>query len=123
MTKILYVDDESDIREIAVLALGLEPSFDVRSCSSGQEAVEIVGQWRPDLVMLDVMMPTMDGLSTLAALRETEFGRSVPVIFITARAQQQEVDKYLALGSIGVIAKPFNPMTLATIVKSHFQQP
>jgi CheY-like chemotaxis protein len=121
MSKILYVDDEPDIREIAVLSMGLDPSLDVRSCGSGQEALEILGSWRPDLVMLDVMMPDMDGPATLARLRETENGRDVPVVFITARSQPQDVDRFLGLGAVGVIAKPFNPRTLAATVKSHLQ--
>ena len=69
MTKILYVDDEPDIREIAVLSLQRDPSFDVRPCGSGREALEAVKEWRPDLVMLDVVMPDMDGPAILARLR------------------------------------------------------
>jgi CheY-like chemotaxis protein len=121
MSKILYVDDEADIREIATLSLGLEPGFEIRSCGSGEEALQIFEEWRPDLVMLDVMMPDLDGPETLARLRSTPGGEAVPVIFITARAQQQQVDRFIALGAIGVIPKPFNPMTLAATVKVYLQ--
>jgi two-component system OmpR family response regulator len=121
MTKILYVDDEPDIRDIAVLSLRRDPSFDVRPCGSGREALEAVQEWRPDLVMLDVVMPDMDGPAILTRLREMPGGPDLTVLFITARTQGPEVDRFLALGADGVIAKPFDPLTLAAIVKGHLQ--
>lgn len=118
MTRILYVDDESDIREIAELALSLDPGLVVRTAASGMEALDIVEQWMPDLVLLDVMMPGMDGPSTLARLRESPRTRDVPVVFITARAQTQEMQSFATLDARGVIAKPFDPMTLAAQVRA-----
>lgn len=118
MTRILYVDDEPDIREIAELALSLDPGLDVRSAASGAEALEIVGTWMPDLVLLDVMMPGLDGPSTLARLRESPATSQVPVVFITARAQTQEMQNFATLDARGVIAKPFDPMTLAAQVRA-----
>ena len=115
--RILYVDDESDIREVAAMALELEPGFTVRTGSSGAEAVALAKEWRPDLVMLDVMMPGMDGPTTLQTLRSDPFTADIPVIFITARTQAKEVEGFRALGAIGVLAKPFDPMRLASEVQ------
>lgn len=117
MTKILYVDDEADIREVAELALELEPGFEVRSCASGAEALKVAPEWRPDLILLDVMMPGMDGPAVLAQLRGSAETAEIPVVFITARTQQQEVAQLRALGARGVIAKPFDPMALAGQVR------
>jgi CheY-like chemotaxis protein len=111
--KILYVDDEDDIREVAVMALELDPDIEVRSCSSGAEALTIAAQWQPALILLDVMMPKMDGPTTLHALRERALTRDIPVVFITARAQRHETEAFQALGALGVLPKPFDPMTLA----------
>jgi CheY-like chemotaxis protein len=114
---ILYVDDEADIREVAQMALELEPGFEVRCAASGAEALVVALQWRPDLIMLDVMMPGLDGPSTLHRLRAEAATAATPVIFITARTQAQEVEAFLALGAIGVIAKPFDPMQLGSQVR------
>ncbi|MFC4350345.1 response regulator [Fodinicurvata halophila] len=116
--KLLCVDDESDIREIAALSLELDAGFTVKSCASGQEALEALPEFAPDMVLLDVMMPDMDGPATLERLRQLPEGRTVPVVFITAKAQRQEVEYFLSLGAVGVIAKPFDPMTLADQVRS-----
>ena len=112
---VLYVDDEPDIREIAGLALGLDPGLEVRLAGSGAEALEMVrgGAWRPDVVMLDVMMPVMDGPAVLAGLREENATVATPIVFITARTQAQDRERLLQLGAVAIIAKPFDPMTLA----------
>ena len=120
--RILYVDDEPDIREIAVLSLQLDPDLEVESCGSGAEALSIVAEWKPELVLLDVMMPVMDGPTTLARIREQEATADVPIVFITARTQPAEVEALKALGAVGVIAKPFNPMTLASQAKGYLNQ-
>ena len=110
--KVLYVDDEPDIREVAVMALELDATLDVRSAASGREALQVLDEgFVPDAVMLDVMMPEMDGPAVLAALRAR--GVEAPVVFITARAQSHETARFLQLGAAGVITKPFDPMTLA----------
>ena len=119
--KILYVDDEDDIREVAVLSLELEPRFEVKACSSGTEALELVRAWKPDLILLDVMMPGLDGPSTFRQLI-VEHGPSVPpVLFCTARLQASDVQSYLDLGARGVVSKPFDPMALARTVGSHLE--
>jgi two-component system, OmpR family, response regulator len=115
--KVLYVDDEADIREVAALSLELEPSFDVATAGSGAEAIEKAGKWRPDVILLDVMMPGMDGPTTLERLRALAATESIPIVFVTARTQQQEVETLKSLGAAGVIAKPFDPMSLAQQVR------
>lgn len=117
--RILYVDDEADIREVASLSLELDPDFEVKTCASGFEALQVAPAWRPDLIMLDVMMPEMDGPTTLARLRLHPETETTPVVFITARTQAYEVEAFRALGAVGVIAKPFDPMTLADNVRSY----
>ncbi|WP_018428793.1 response regulator [Hoeflea sp. 108] len=115
--RILYVDDEDDIREIAQMSLELEPGFSVRQCSSGSEALGEAAGWQPDLILLDVMMPEMDGPETLRRLAEQPSTAAIPVIFITAKTQLHEVERYRSMGAIGVVAKPFDPMKLAAEVK------
>jgi CheY-like chemotaxis protein len=113
----LSVDDEPDIREIIDLALSLDPLFVVRECSSGREALKDAVDWRPDLILLDVMMPIMDGPATLAELRADRRTAMIPVVFMTARAQTHEQQRFKSLGAAGVIAKPFDPMQLPAIVR------
>lgn len=117
MTRVLYVDDEPDIREIAELALSLDPDFDVRLAGSAREALTTIAQWRPDIVLLDVMMPEIDGPTLLNMMRQREDLADIPVIFVTARAQQSELQNFATLDAVGVIAKPFDPMSLAAQVR------
>jgi len=117
--RILHVDDEPDIREVVEISLGLNPDFAVRSCSSGSQACAVAAEWQPDLILLDVMMPVLDGPATLSQLQETAETTGIPVIFMTARAQTREVDRLRSLGAVGVIAKPFDPMTLAAAVRKY----
>jgi CheY-like chemotaxis protein len=119
--RILHVDDEPDIREVVDISLGLNPDFDVRACASGAEAITAAAEWSPLLILLDVMMPGMDGPATLMQLRNNPQTAAIPVIFMTARAQTREVEHFITLGAQGVISKPFDPMTLAVQVKNHLQ--
>jgi CheY-like chemotaxis protein len=121
--RVLHVDDEADIREVVEIALGLDPGLSTRSCASGQEALATAADWIPDMILLDVMMPVMDGATTLARLRENSRTAHIPVIFMTARAQSREIDLFRSLGAIGVIPKPFDPMTLAASVRAYIQPP
>jgi two-component system, OmpR family, response regulator len=120
MIRILCVDDDPDIRTIAVMALGLDTGMEVRSVGSGAEALALLdgGGWRPDVVLLDVMMPGMDGPTVLATIRSRSDMSALPVIFMTARARKADVDAYRDLGAIGVIVKPFDPLALAREVRA-----
>jgi two-component system OmpR family response regulator len=109
--KVLFVDDDADIRTIAGMALK-HAQYDVTLCESGMDALEKAKSVRPNLILLDVMMPDMDGPTTLRKLRTDEVLKSIPVIFITAKVQKSEMSHYLDLGAIGVIAKPFDPLTI-----------
>lgn len=121
MIRILHVDDEPDIREVVDMSLALNPEFEVRACASGNEAVAAAIEWSPRLILLDVMMPGMDGPTTLSHLRNDPRTQAIPVLFMTARAQSREVEHFIALGAQGVISKPFDPLTLATVVDGHLQ--
>ena len=121
MVRILYVDDESDIREVVELSLSLDPDLVLQGCGSGEEALAVAAEWQPDIILLDVMMPVMDGPATLVQLRNNATTANIPVIFMTARAQAREVDHFRSLGAIGVIPKPFDPMTLAAAVRCYVE--
>ncbi len=118
LTKILYVEDEPDIQTVALMALETIGGFTVQACSSGQEALDAAPGFEPDLVILDVMMPGMDGPATMQALRKLPAMADVDMIFMTAKVQSQEVARYLEMGAVDVIAKPFDPMALATQVQA-----
>ena len=109
--RIMYVEDEADIREVAEFALEDE-GFELLFCASGQEALDQVLAFTPDLILLDVMMPGLDGPSTLKQLRTLPQMATTPVAFLTAKVQPAEVATFLALGALAVIAKPFDPMAL-----------
>ncbi|MEW5771323.1 MAG: response regulator [Pseudomonadota bacterium] len=118
LQRILYVEDEPDIQAVARLALELVGGFTVKICSSGEEALREAAAFAPDLILLDVMMPGMDGPSTLKALRGQATLAEVPVAFMTAKVQPPEVAHYKALGARDVIAKPFDPMKLADQIRA-----
>ena len=117
LQRILYVEDEADIRTVARLALEAVGGFTVELAASGDEALLRAKEFRPDLLLLDVMMPGMDGQATLGALRALPETAAVPAIFMTARAQPAEVAALKAQGALGVITKPFDPMRLADQVR------
>jgi two-component system OmpR family response regulator len=116
--KILIVDDEEDIRRIARLALGKVGKMDVVEAGSGTEGVRKALEEAPDAVLLDVMMPGLDGPSTLAALRSNPATASLPVVFLTAKAMPGEIERLKDLGARGVLTKPFDPMTLAAELRA-----
>jgi two-component system OmpR family response regulator len=113
--RILYVDDEPDIREVAEIALGLDPEIECRALDSGEKAIDLLADssWQPDLILLDVMMPRLDGPATLAQLRMLPGLASIPVVFMTASAQGFERERLMKIGAAAVIPKPFDPMSLA----------
>src|SRR5664279_1435941 len=116
---VLHIDDESDIREIIGISLGLDPAFRTRSCKSGSEGLAVAVEWKPDIILLDAMMPVMDGPATLAGLLQNPETASIPVICMTASAQARDLDRFRSLGAIGTIAKPFEPTTLAASVRKY----
>ncbi len=117
LKKILYVEDEQDIQVVANLALESLGGFELLLCSNGQEAVDKAVDFMPDLFLFDVMMPGMDGPSAYKILHEMDELKTIPVIFMTAKVQPEEIQSYRALGAIDVISKPFDTMLLADQVK------
>ncbi len=122
LKRILYVEDESDIRTVTAMALEAVGGFTVITCSSGTEALAAAPDANADLVLLDVMMPGMDGVATLSALRGLSRTADTPVIFMTAKVQASEIQHYMRLGATGVIAKPFDPMTLSAQISEIWQK-
>lgn len=122
LTRILMVEDEPDIQTVARLALETVGGFTVATCESGEQALTMAPDFGPELILLDVMMPGMDGPTTLKALRRIPELESVPVVFMTAKVQPQEVESFMAMGAEAVIAKPFDPMTLADRVREIWDQ-
>ncbi len=117
LQRILHVDDERDIQEIAKITLETVGGFAVETCASGREALDKVVGFAPDVILMDVMMPGMDGPMTFQELRKIPEVSKVPVIFMTAKAQANEINKYLELGAVGIITKPFDPMTICDQIK------
>ena len=113
LVNILLIEDDPDVRTIATIALVDLGGFALTACASGAEALGLVERIEPQLILLDVMMPDMDGPMTLAALRRLPLDPQPPVVFMTAKVQPQETERYLRLGVAGVIAKPFDPVSLA----------
>ncbi|MEX1668939.1 response regulator [Zhongshania guokunii] len=118
LEKILYIEDEPDIRLVAEIALRQVGQLDVVTCASGEEGLAVIHEVMPQLIILDVMMPGMDGPQILSKLRAMPEFMLTPVIFITAKVQPDEVEQFKQLGAVDVITKPFNPMTLAQDVRA-----
>lgn len=117
MTRVLLIEDDPDIRSIADMALSTVGGMTVTPAEDGPAGLAVLDEAQPDVVLLDVMMPGMDGLQVLAAIRDRPAWTAVPVIFMTARVRPREVESYHAAGAAGVISKPFDPMTLAEDVR------
>lgn len=122
LQRILYVEDDPDIQAVAKVALEIIGGFTIKICSSGDEALKEAVAFAPDMILMDVMMPGMDGPTTLTKLRELPPLAAVPSAFMTAKVQPQEVEQYMSLGAKGVIAKPFDPMTLAQQVRDIWEK-
>jgi CheY-like chemotaxis protein len=116
--RILIVDDEDDIREVAQMSLEMVAGWEVIPARSGEEGVRLAAEHRPDAILLDVMMPGMDGPDTARLLRERPETSAIPVILLTAKVQPADRRRLEALGVAGVLAKPFDPMELANQVSS-----
>jgi two-component system, OmpR family, response regulator len=118
LQRILYVDDQLDILKIATLAMVKHGGFDVQACSSGEEALVLASDYKPDLLLLDVVMPGMDGPATLKHLRDIRQTAYTPAIFFTAHTEPADIAKYLATGAIDLIPKPFDPVTLTGTIRA-----
>ena len=117
ISKVMLVDDDEDLRLLGRLALGDVGGWETLVASSGPEAVTLASTHRPDVILLDFMMPGVDGVATLELLRANADTADIPVIFMTAKAQRDDVQRYLELGAIGVIGKPFDPIGLADEIR------
>jgi len=117
LSRVLYVEDEPDIAQVARLALETVGGFTIENCENGQIALDKGPAFKPDLVLMDVMMPEMDGPTALEQMKNMPELKDVPVIFMTAKVQPGEIAEYKAMGAVDVIPKPFDPMTLAEQVK------
>ncbi len=122
INRILLVEDDADIQAVARLALEMVGGFSVHICSDGAQALAEAAGFAPDLILLDVMMPGMDGPTTLIELRKQPSLVNTPVIFMTAKVQPGEVAEYKERGAIGVIAKPFDPMALSGQIREMWSQ-
>ena len=120
LQKVAHVDDDPSIRAVAKVALEKLGKFTLLSCASGEEAIASIPEFAPDMILLDVMMPGMDGLETLRRLRQLANLDTTPVVFMTAKVQPREVEDYRALGACDVIVKPFDPMQLADQLRSQW---
>jgi CheY-like chemotaxis protein len=116
LNRILLVEDDPDIQIVTSMALGSFGGYTVHVCGSAREAIDSAASFLPDLILLDVMMPGMDGLDTLKALREIPATATTPVIFLTARVQPADVALYSELDSLAVIRKPFEPSALVETI-------
>lgn len=116
--RVLLVDDDIHIREIAAFALEEIGSMDVVTCAGGEEALETVGRWTPDVIVLDLMMPGMDGRETLTALQRKLGSECPPVVFLTAKGRPEKVEALKELGAVGVLGKPFDPLTLGEALRA-----
>ena len=118
LQRILHAEDDPSIQAVAKAALEMIGGYQVLTCASGQEALQLVAGFDPQLILLDVMMPGMDGPETLSRLRELVDLNTVPVVFMTAKVQPEEIDELRRLGAHDVIVKPFDPMQLASRIRS-----
>jgi CheY-like chemotaxis protein len=122
LTKILHVEDDPDIQAVVKMALENIGGYKVQSCPNGRKAIEYVLTNPPQLILLDIMMPDIDGLSTLHAIRALPNDIDIPVIFVTAKVQKHEIDEYKSWGAAGVICKPFDAMTLPQTVGEFWEE-
>jgi CheY-like chemotaxis protein len=118
LRRVLYLEDDPLIAELAIMALEDLGGLTVRHCYSGREAIEAAPGFAPQLLLFDVMLPDMDGLQTVGHINGLTTGAEAPVIFMTAKAQKHQEQTYLDLGACGVIAKPFDPITLSDQVQT-----
>lgn len=113
MRRILIIDDEDDIREVVALALEATAGWQVYTASSGAEGIAIANAEKPDAILLDVMMPGMDGPTTFRTMRQDPMLAHIPVILLTAKVQESDQRRFTSLGVTAILVKPFDPLMLA----------
>jgi CheY-like chemotaxis protein len=113
MKRVLIVDDEDDIREVAALSLEATSDWTILTASSGQDGLEKAAAEKPDAILMDVMMPGMDGPTTFKQLQLNPLTARIPVVLLTAKVQGVDQRRFAGLGVAGVLFKPFDPLTLA----------
>ena len=116
--KVLIIDDEEDIRELARISLERVGGLEVLAAASGPEGLELAASEQPDAIVLDAMMPGMDGPETLTQLKAGDATEQIPVVFLTGSVQEVERDRFMSLGAVGILPKPFDPMRLADDLRS-----
>lgn len=116
LNRIICADDEADMRMLIKMSLENVGGYEVMVCSSGQELLDKITHWNPELVILDAVMPGMDGLETLKQLRIQDKYAETPVIFMTGKARERE-HEFKDAGALGVVTKPFDPIYLAQDVQ------
>lgn len=121
LRRVMCVEDDPDIRMILEFSLATVGGYEVCCCAEGRSALDQAVQFRPDLVLLDVMMPGLSGPETLVALRALPSMQGVPVVFMTAKAMPDELEQLLSHGATGLIVKPFDPMTLPTDILPYWE--
>ncbi|TFW20233.1 response regulator [Massilia arenosa] len=119
---ILYVEDDLHVRTTAKLVLEVIGKYDVCECASGEEALQLAREIAPDLVLLDVMMPELDGIQLLHALRRLPHMADVPALFVTARTSAYDIERYMEAGAIGIIPKPLVPLRLTDQLRTAWEQ-
>lgn len=118
LKKILYAEDEPDVQTIVELTVQTMSEYQIKICNNGKELLKCVSEFNPDLILLDVMMPEMDGPTTFRNLQSEENTKDIPVIFMTAKAQVHEIEIFKEIGVVGIITKPFDPMNLCDEIQA-----
>ena len=118
LNRVLHVDDDEDIRTVTKIALEVVGGFTVLQCGSGHEALARAEAFAPDIILLDVMMPGIDGEQTFHRLREIPSLRDLPIVFATAKVHEQSMTQLVAIGAAGIVAKPFDPLALPDTLRS-----
>lgn len=122
LNSILYVEDDLHVRTTARLVLEVIGQYTVRDCGSGREALLAAADFTPDLILLDVLMPELDGLETLAMLRRMPHLADTPAVFVTGLTNKDDIAKYMQAGAIGVIPKPLAPLRLTSQIRALWEQ-
>ncbi len=118
LNTLVYIDDDASLRSIVEIALATIGNYEVKLCSSGLEALEILQDFHPDMILLDLVMPEMDGFETLEKIRQIESLKNIPVVFMTAHSDARTLKSFRQAGAAGSISKPFNPIRLAEQIQT-----